>query len=92
MQRDRFDDLVADGVDGVERGHRLLEDHGDVFAADGAHLPLAQRSRSSAFQEDLPAEDLARRLGNEPEDRQRRDRFPAPALADQRDGLPGEDA
>ena len=27
VQLDRLGDLVADGVDRVERGHRLLEDH-----------------------------------------------------------------
>ena len=32
-----------DGVDRVERGHGLLEDHGDAVAADLAHLRLAQR-------------------------------------------------
>jgi hypothetical protein len=27
VQQDGLDDLVADGVDRVERGHRLLKDH-----------------------------------------------------------------
>ena len=31
-------DLLADGIDRVEARHRLLEDHGDVVAAD---LPQA---------------------------------------------------
>ena len=34
MQLDRLDDLVADGVDRAERGHRLLENHGDLFTVD----------------------------------------------------------
>ena len=35
-------DLVADGEAGIERGHRLLEDHGQPVAAQIAHLPLRQ--------------------------------------------------
>ena len=38
VQPHRLHDLVADGVDGAERGHRLLEDEGDVLAADVPHL------------------------------------------------------
>src|SRR5262245_13761298 len=38
MQQDGLLDLVADGEDRVERGHRLLEDHADLVAADLAHL------------------------------------------------------
>ena len=33
----RLGDLLADGVDRVEARHRLLEDHGDVVAADLPH-------------------------------------------------------
>ena len=39
VQANGLDDLVADGVEGAERGHRLLEDQGDFAAADVAHLP-----------------------------------------------------
>ena len=38
VEQDRLDDLVADGEDRVERGHRLLEDHRDLVAADLPHL------------------------------------------------------
>ena len=34
VQRDRLADLPADGHQRVQRGHRLLEDHRDVVAAD----------------------------------------------------------
>ena len=34
VQSGGADDLIADGVDGAERGHRLLEDEGDLGAAD----------------------------------------------------------
>ena len=41
VQRQHLDDLVADGVQRVQRRHRLLEDHADARAADAAHLALA---------------------------------------------------
>ena len=43
MEPDRLDDLAADGVDRVERGHRLLEDHRDLVARGS----IASRARSS---------------------------------------------
>ena len=33
-----FCDLRADAHNGIERGHRLLKDHGDIAAADGAPI------------------------------------------------------
>lgn len=35
-----FYELVADPEVGVERGHGILEDHGDAFPADAAELFL----------------------------------------------------
>ena len=32
-------DLVADRKNGIQRAHRLLEDHRNIAPADGAHLP-----------------------------------------------------
>ena len=43
--RSGFADLLADRVDRVERGHRLLEDHRDLIAADVAHLVAASSRR-----------------------------------------------
>ena len=51
---DRLDDLVADGVDRIEAGHRLLEDHGDLAAADLAHLVIGQRQDVLAVQRMRP--------------------------------------
>ena len=42
VQLHRLRDLLADGVDRVQGGHRLLEDHRDLVAADGAD-PVAAR-------------------------------------------------
>ena len=33
-----LDDLLADAQERIERRHRILEDHGDAFAADGTGL------------------------------------------------------
>jgi len=37
VEIDRLDDLVAHRVDRVERGHRLLEDHAEIVAAERPH-------------------------------------------------------
>ena len=81
-------DLEADGVDRVERGHGLLEDHGDAVAADLADLRLAQRGQVPAVEQDAAPGDPARRLGQQAQDRKRRDTLAAAALAHQAEGLP----
>ena len=43
MGAQRFDDLKAHREHRVERGHRLLEDHADVAAANAAQRALAER-------------------------------------------------
>ncbi len=42
MDAQRLAELAADGQHRVEGGHRILKDHGDLFAADVLHLLLAQ--------------------------------------------------
>src|SRR5262249_56313181 len=42
MQPQGLGDLAADGEDRIEAGHRLLEDHTDIVAADLAHGALAE--------------------------------------------------
>ena len=94
VQRDRLDDLVADGVDRAERGHRLLEDHGDLVAADarGSRCRVARawpgRSISVwlAVCRSAVKEDLARRRSvpgvlDELQDREGGDALAAAALA-----------
>jgi hypothetical protein len=39
MVRHRLGELVADGFDGVEGGHRVLEDHRHPLPADGSPFP-----------------------------------------------------
>ena len=38
MDAERLSHLVADGEERIQRGHRVLQDHGDTLAADLAHL------------------------------------------------------
>ena len=65
MQHHRFGDLLPDGQHGVQRGHRLLEDHGDAVAADLAHLIFRQLQEIGPVEEDLAVHDLARGLGDQ---------------------------
>ncbi len=41
-----FGELPANGEKRIERGHRILEDHGDAIAADGGELALGRVSKS----------------------------------------------
>ena len=52
----RLGDLAADGHRRVQRGHRVLEDHGDVVAANLAHLLFGQLH-------ELPADQAHRAAG-----------------------------
>ncbi len=40
FQPKHFDDLLAHGVQRIQRCHRLLEDHGDIATADAPEPPL----------------------------------------------------
>ena len=42
VELQRLHQLVADGVDRVERGHRVLKDHRDVVAPDPPHLRVGE--------------------------------------------------
>lgn len=52
VDRERLDDLVADRVDGRQRGERILEHHSDVIAAVLAHGFVAQAQEFLAFESD----------------------------------------
>ena len=85
---ERFGDLAADGVDGVERGHRLLQDQADLAAADRAHRPLVERQQVAAVEPNRAADDPSRRV-DQAQDRQRGQRLAAARLADQGQRLAG---
>ncbi len=50
MQAQHFFDLETDGVARVQRGHRVLEDHGQVFADDLPTLTVAEREHVLAVE------------------------------------------
>ncbi len=82
MQLQDFADLPLDRVQGIERGHRLLEDHGDVGAPDLAQPRLAGRKKILALEQHL-----ALNLGGaakQTHDRKSGHRFAGAGLADER--------
>ena len=80
--------LAADGEDGVERGHRLLEDHGDLAPADLAHLVFRKLEEIASLEEDAPAEDAAGGGGDQPHDAEGAHGLAAARLADEGNRLP----
>ena len=69
---DRLDDLPADPVDRVQRGHRVLEDHRDLLAADLAHRVLREAHQVAALVDDLALVDHVR-IGDQSHHRHHRD-------------------
>src|SRR5262249_4601059 len=60
----------------------LLKDEGDLGAAHFSHVPFGQGEQITSLEQDLPAGNTSWRL-DEPHDRERGHRLPAPGLADQ---------
>ena len=87
MQLEDFADLPLDRVQRVERGHRLLEDHGDVIAAHLAQVPLVGIEQFLALEPDASRGMTCGGIGQELQDRQRRHRFARARFADQRQRL-----
>ncbi len=54
-----FDQLLADGHRGIQRGHRLLVDHGDGGTANPAQLLAAHGQDVASLKQDLAADDAA---------------------------------
>ena len=90
VQPQRLADLPADVQHRVERGHRLLEDHADLVAADVPHLRLREGQQVLALEADRPG-DLARRLRDEPQDGHGGHGLAAAALAHDGQRLAGRD-
>ena len=87
VQADDLGDLGPHGVDRIERGHRLLEDDGDLLAADLAHLIRPERHQVAALPENLAVDDTSRRHGDELEHGERGDGLAAAGLADHTERL-----
>ena len=75
MVHDRLHELVSDGVDRIQRSHRILEDHGDLAAADALHLVLAEFEEVLSVELDPAGDDLARGRLDQAHDRHCRDRL-----------------
>jgi hypothetical protein len=76
VDREHLGHLRPDGQHRVERGHRLLEHHRHLAPAQRAALARRQRQQVDAAQPDRAGLD-ARRLGQQPHHRQRRDTLAA---------------
>ena len=59
MNNEGLAELPLDGKHRVQAGHGLLEDNGDLVAADGIHFLLGKLGQILAFEEDLPLSDIA---------------------------------
>jgi len=66
MKPDGLGDLVADGEDGIQACHRLLENHSDAVSANFAHPALGEVEDVLAGERDFARDDSALRLGDEP--------------------------
>src|SRR6266542_4739671 len=91
MNLGRLGQLAADGEDGVERRHRLLEDHADLPAANRAHVLVGELEEGASLEAYLAADDASGGRGHEPHDAERADRLAATRLADEGNGLPRPD-
>ncbi len=87
---DRLGDLIADREERVQRGHRVLEDHGDALAADVPHLGIGFLEKVFSLESDLPADDL-RRGRQEPQDGEREGRLARAGFSDDAERLAGPD-
>jgi hypothetical protein len=86
VQLHALGDLPADAQHRVERGHRLLEDHRDAVAADGAHLALGECEKVAASVAH-GAGMAPRRHRHEAQDRERGDALAAARFADDAERL-----
>jgi hypothetical protein len=87
MDRDGLGDLVARGEHGVQRRHRLLEDHRDVGAADAAHRGVGRARQIehlavAAAEGHAAVDDAAAAVFHQPHQRERGHGLARARLAD----------
>ena len=80
MEAQRLGDLMSDRLQGVERRHRLLEDHRDAVAAPAAELGFGEAEELVPLEPDRAGR--PRVLGQETHQRQRHHRLAAARFAD----------
>ena len=86
VQSDGLGNLLTDGIDRVERGHRNLKDHGDLVAAQGSHFALIEIEQVATVEDDLAAGNTPRG-GDEPHQSERRCRLSAAGFPDEAESL-----
>ncbi len=75
MQREHFVQLLLNGVQRVERDHRLLKDHRYLVAAQRAQPPLANAQQILTVKQNLAGGVARRRRGQQLHRRKRRYAF-----------------
>src|ERR1700732_1370727 len=81
MRLDGLDDLVANAIERIEAGERILKDHADPLSPDPAHFFGRQILDPQARQKDLAARDAAGRI-DQADHGEARDRFAGAGFAD----------
>ena len=87
MQVDGLGHLQADAQRRIERRHRLLKNHGDAIAADGADFGIVELEQVATLEQHLAGLDPARRRRDQAHDGQGRHALARSRLADDGDGL-----
>ena len=85
VEEKRLANLLLHGVQGIERGHRLLEDHRDAPPPEGAHRGRRRVEESFAVELDAPGRVPRLGVGEEPQHGEGGDRLARSALADEGD-------
>jgi hypothetical protein len=83
MQPDCLDNLLADGINGIQAGHRLLENHRDTVPANGAYSLVGQFKEISAVEIYLAGNDFAGRVSYKTHNGQRGNAFATAAFTDE---------
>src|SRR5262249_463983 len=84
--QDSLSDLKPYVEDRIQRGHRLLKNHGDLTASNLPHFLIRKRNEVSTIQKNFTTDDSSRRA-HKPCYRHRRDAFTASALSDKTNRL-----
>ena len=87
VKLDDLRDLVAHPHNGVQGGHGILKDHGDLIAADLSQLAVLHLEQILPVEEDLSAADLGGGLGQKPQNGQGGGGLARAGLAHQTQGL-----
>ena len=86
MCQDGLRDLRPHIQDRIQRGHRLLENHGDARTSNSAQLLVVERREVQAFKQDASANDTPRGT-DKPKNGHGGDALPAAAFSNKSQGL-----